>query len=671
MGFRINTNILGLNGRRHLEQTTQAIARSLERLSSGKRINRAADDVSGLSIASGLTTHIRGLSQVIRNINEASSIVQTADSATSVLSDIVQRMRELGVQASNGAMSGVDRSYLNDEFQILLEEYRRIVDQTTFNNQRILDGSFSPQVQVGLNKGDQILLDAVNLSANNIFTQSSTTTSSEYTLDSTNALTNTFDTADLHRRTIFADLDGDGHDDMITPGGTPNRLLVRMNNGDGTYGSITTQSFGATTGTTTSNDFQVGDVDGDGNLDLVMLIQAEVAGFPTGYNTYLRYRLGNGDGTFANPSTAAATLIETNTETAPQVRDYSLQLGDLDGDGADEMIVYDDKQRLPTSSGVDNPVGFYVYDSTYSLIDTDTTPGFVPNMETGVVGDIDGDGKEDLVVENSATGDIYVALGQAGGALGAFTNIGSPSGGANAQDYYLEDIDADGDLDLILVGSDLNIRLNDGAGNFSESQAISIGYAAKDARFKDVDGDGLIDIVTSDSNGAGSSISVFLQNSSHEFSLSNTLTGTSFAFNVEDLNGDSLQDILRFTATDNLNYLLSITTSEGPTVSAVSDLNLNSQENAQNVLSLLDAALDNISEKRAGLGALQTRLGHAAQAARLTQESLSVARSGIEDTDFGQETAELAKLQILQQAQLAVLAQTNVQLQSVLVLLRD
>lgn len=670
MGFRINTNILGLKGQRQLEQTTRAIARSLERLSSGKRINRAADDVSGLSIASGLTTHIRGLSQAIKNINDASSIVQTADSAISVLSDIVQRMRELGVQASNGALSVIDRSFLNTEFQTLLEEYRRIVDQTEFNNQKLLDGSYNPQIQVGVNKGDQIRLDGVDLSANNIFTKSSTSTNLDYSLDSTNALTNTFDTSDLHRQTIFADLDGDGYDDMITPGGTPNRLFVRMNNGDGTYGAITTNSFGAVTGTTTSNDFQVGDVDGDGNLDLVMLIQADAGGFPAAYNTYLRYRLGNGDGTFSNPTLGAETLIEANTETQPQARDYSFQLGDLDGDGADEMIVYDDKYRAP-ASGTDNAVGFYVYDSAFNLIDSDTTPGFVPNMETGVVGDIDGDGKEDLVVENSANGDIYVALGQAGGGLGAFTNIGSPSSGATAQDYYLEDIDGDNDLDLILIGSHLNVRLNDGSGNFTESQATSLGYAAREARFKDVDGDGLIDIVASNSSGAASSISVFLQNSSQEFSLSSTLTGTSYAFNVEDLNGDSLQDIIRFTTTDNLNYLLSVTTTEGPSVSALADLNLSSQASSQNVLSLLDTALDNISEKRASLGALQTRLGHAAQAARLTQESLSAARSGIEDTDFGQETAELAKLQILQQAQLTVLAQTNVQLQSVLSLLRD
>jgi flagellin len=157
----INTNVLSLTAQRNLSKSDSSLATSLQRLSSGLRINSAKDDAAGLAIANRFTTQIRGLNQAVRNANDGISLAQTAESALDELTNNLQRIRELAVQAANSTNSASDRVALDQEVQQRLAEVNRIASQTAFNGQKVLDGSFgTAQFQVGANVGETI---SVNL----------------------------------------------------------------------------------------------------------------------------------------------------------------------------------------------------------------------------------------------------------------------------------------------------------------------------------------------------------------------------------------------------------------------------------------------------------------------------------------------------------------------------
>src|SRR6185295_2505541 len=155
----INTNVLSLNAQRNLTTSQSSLATSLQRLSSGLRINSAKDDAAGLAISDRFTTQIRGLNQAVRNSSDGISLAQTAESALGELTNNLQRIREIAVQAANASNSASDRAALDQEVQQRLAEVQRIATQTAFNGQKVLDGTFgNATFQVGANVGETISL---------------------------------------------------------------------------------------------------------------------------------------------------------------------------------------------------------------------------------------------------------------------------------------------------------------------------------------------------------------------------------------------------------------------------------------------------------------------------------------------------------------------------------
>lgn len=153
----INTNIASLNAQRNLDRTQSDLATSLQRLSSGLRINSAKDDAAGLAISERMTTQIRGINQAVRNANDGVSLAQTAEGALGELTNNLQRIRELAVQSANATNSPSDRAALDLEVQQRLAEIDRIATQTSFNDLKVLDGSFgSASFQIGANVGETI-----------------------------------------------------------------------------------------------------------------------------------------------------------------------------------------------------------------------------------------------------------------------------------------------------------------------------------------------------------------------------------------------------------------------------------------------------------------------------------------------------------------------------------
>jgi len=141
VGIRINTNTGSLSTQRYLARATARVSRSMERLSSGLRINRAADDAAGLAISEGLKSDIRSLDVAVRNAADGISVVQTADGAMNEISNILIRMRELAMQSATGTVTNSQRGHLDSEYQTLIEEITRIGEGTEFNGRKLLDGS--------------------------------------------------------------------------------------------------------------------------------------------------------------------------------------------------------------------------------------------------------------------------------------------------------------------------------------------------------------------------------------------------------------------------------------------------------------------------------------------------------------------------------------------------
>ncbi|GAA4748392.1 flagellin [Modestobacter marinus] len=157
MGLSVNNNIAAMNSYRNLSITDNQMGKSLEKLSSGFRINRAADDAAGLAISEGLRSQIGGLKVAVRNTQDGISVVQTAEGALTETHSLLQRMRDLAVQASNdGGLNAAAKTNIQAEVTQLQSELTRIADTTKFNGNKLLDGSFNANFQVGANAGETI-----------------------------------------------------------------------------------------------------------------------------------------------------------------------------------------------------------------------------------------------------------------------------------------------------------------------------------------------------------------------------------------------------------------------------------------------------------------------------------------------------------------------------------
>ena len=158
MALSVNTNVMSINSQRNLSNSTNDLSTSFQRLSSGLRINSAADDAAGMQISTRLQAQTNGLDQAARNANDGISVAQTAEGALDETTNMLQRMRVLSIQSANGSNSASDRTALNKEFAELKNEIDRISDNTTFGGENLLDGSYDADYQVGADANQTISL---------------------------------------------------------------------------------------------------------------------------------------------------------------------------------------------------------------------------------------------------------------------------------------------------------------------------------------------------------------------------------------------------------------------------------------------------------------------------------------------------------------------------------
>jgi flagellin len=187
MPMTINTNIISLNAQRNLDSSQSALATSMQRLSSGLRVNTAKDDAAGLAIAERMNAQVRGMNVAVRNANDGISLAQTADGALASVSNSLQRMRELAVQARNSTNSQSDKQSLNLEFSQLSAEIGRVLGGTTFNGKSILGSDAATLTfQVGANVGS---FDSISIVSINLTTATTITTVTGASIGSTSTAT--------------------------------------------------------------------------------------------------------------------------------------------------------------------------------------------------------------------------------------------------------------------------------------------------------------------------------------------------------------------------------------------------------------------------------------------------------------------------------------------------
>jgi flagellin len=169
MSLVINTNIASLTAQRALQGTGEELATAMERLSTGSKINSSADDAAGLAIGQRMTAQVKGLNMAVKNAGDGMAMTRTLESALNTISDMLQRVRELAVQAGNGTNSSRDRSFLQQEINQLTQEINRVSSASQFNGEKILDGTFvNKTIQLGMEEGERLTLSVSSIAADQI-----------------------------------------------------------------------------------------------------------------------------------------------------------------------------------------------------------------------------------------------------------------------------------------------------------------------------------------------------------------------------------------------------------------------------------------------------------------------------------------------------------------------
>ena len=268
----INTNTAALNAQYYLTKSNKDMESSMAKLSSGQKVNSAADDAAGLAIASRMTSQIKGLAMAVKNSNDSMSLAQTAEGAMEEVTNMLQRIRELAVQSANGTMNSSDRASLDAEVQALKAEIDRVANTTTFNSQKLLDGSYTSTFQIGDKGGQTVDLSIASVATSALgmgdgASSAKSIVSTRLTLDSSGTLASAIDAGDvvINGQALGAFATSDDVEAIVTNintnvdnvTATAFNVVVAKNIGDGVTGgaassglTLKTRELGATADTT-------------------------------------------------------------------------------------------------------------------------------------------------------------------------------------------------------------------------------------------------------------------------------------------------------------------------------------------------------------------------------------------------------------------------------------
>ncbi|HCK91413.1 MAG TPA: flagellin [Gammaproteobacteria bacterium] len=642
----INTNVLSLNAQRQLNKSQQSQATSIERLSSGLRINSAKDDAAGLAISTRFETQVRGLNQAVRNANDGISLAQTAEGALQETGSILQRMRELAVQSANDSNSDQDRLSIQSEVDQLYDELERISETTEFNGVKLLDGSAGTRTfQIGANSGQTLdfSLETVTASSLNL---NSSSAQGELNSGRVGAASGVADDA--------VEINGVGisapaADTAVGVADAINAITGQTGVTANAYNTVSGGQ-GATGITDGTLDINGDTVAASGSMDeLVKNINRDVAGVTASLGTNGELVLSNDTGdniTVTNGEElgfeAAATYQGYVSLSNASNEEIEITLGDA-GTAADVQAL-----GFNVSSGSDNITSGATNGAAITAADAIQING----VDLGAVG----------TGSNVSAADIATAINNIKGETGVEAK-------ATTSVEYAFDVD---NFDLS-TETTINGIVVSGDGTPDSFQTMNDVVTA-------INGAGIQGVVASvneETGGlvltsdAGINITVS-QSAGGPFGGAGTGETTFGSLELSTTGGQDIiieskqsTEALKDTALGKLG----LTDQGGNSTSAGLGLSVTTVANASLAIERIDDALDKVSSARANLGAFQNRLGSTISNLENVSQNLSAANSRIQDADFAVETANMSKNQILQQAGISMLAQANASQQNVLSLL--
>lgn len=648
----MGSNVDALKAQRSLSQATDSLSSAYQRLSSGQRINKASDDSAGLAVTSSLRADIRIYNQARRNINDGISYLNIIDSSIANITGMIGRAQELAEQAANGTLGNQQRASLNEEAQALRDEYYRVKATANFNGIAVFDESIPPlSIQAGFGEAERLILSTAE--------PTNTGISSAQDMISSGAITGTggFGEAVLYEmgsvscsQIAVGDINSDGNVDLVAVGDA-NTVLIRLGSNDGTF-----QSAYGYTRYCNSSTVALNDLNNDGKLDLITLGMNDLT------KNEVSVSLGIGDGTFQDPLTFLTGMHGVGT------------VSDIDSDGNSDLIFF---------NGDDNDVIGITYgagDGTFGACQTLYGP--LCGYSRVEVVDLDGDTDIDLLCNNPNGFYSYLQTSTRSFESGPTSNTPYNAG----QMFDAGDLNGDTIPDMVRSGNwsnEIVAALGAGDGTFTSSGTYTINNECLTVALADLNGDEKLDLVS-----AGTSVNIQLGAGDGTFgSVLTSYTpsyGTAYTVSLSDVNGDGIPDLITGGGTAGyIGVQLAITSDQSSDPDPVSgsasgnsilptlEFSLNTIEDAREALTNLSGVLDSLSISRGKIGAYQSRLSCALDTLATRVLGYTEADSQIADTDVAAETATLVRNQILQQTASVILAQANQEPNLAIRLLQD
>ncbi|MDO8369242.1 MAG: flagellin [Candidatus Nitrotoga sp.] len=609
----INTNIASLNAQRNLNSSQSALQTSLQRLSSGLRINSAKDDAAGMAISDRMTSQVRGLNQAARNANDGVSLAQTAEGGLNGIGESLQRIRELAIQSANSTNSASDRASLNAEAQSLLAEISRVSSTTQFNGLNLLDGSFtSSQFQVGANANQTISVSIGGASTSQIGAYQQTGTAVTSTAFTGANFTITPNGSTTATTIGVSAATGSAGNNLVTADSAAAKAVainaktadtgVSATATNSVVGGVPTARSGLASGALIINGVSIGAVASSTSA----VTQGGNAATAINAQTSL-----HGVTAVANASTGALTL------TASDGRNIEITSLPATAAGA---------QAIQNATGLDASAG-----ANAALHEVNTLTFGAGNLDTGAPA--------------LATGDTFT--------LGGRTYELSTSGTVTAGNVAVTvAAAATPTVSILALQTAINAEYTAGRTSVVASGASATNLTLTDDKF------GSANIAYSETSAGTASVVITTAGTAAADGTGVTTRGT-----LTLSSGTGFTVAGAEAAYGGLN-----TTSAALTTLATT--NISSLAGANSAIAVLDGALSQVNTMRAGLGAVQNRFSATVSSLQTSSENITAARSRIMDADFASETAQLTRNQILQQAGTAMLAQANQLPNNVLSLLR-
>jgi flagellin len=699
----INTNFNALNAQESSRASGLSMSQAMERLSTGKKINSAKDDAAGLAISNRMTSQIRGLAKAIQNSNDAISMAQTAEGAYGNVSDVLQRMRELTVQAASGTSSDADRTNIQLEVKQLQSQIDDIASKTNHNNIKLLDGSASAiKIQTNINSNDTMTMSFESVKAKDIGVGSR---ASLMAVGGTSDTTGAISAGTLLLNGVLVGASSAVDDPATQSAGSAIAKVAAINkiaSSSGVYAKVESNvvgGFSMVTAASASGSITINGVATDtiatatdNSLTRKLVVnainaksaQSGVTAIDTGDDT-LGITLSAADGRNITV-TMALTTTQTGIRTGTEVASYSLYTLD-NRDITVDTVTGTAGTAAATNSGL--TVGTYKSNqtifTTYSRNGsgnagvtaapaTTASPGLLDNASLVINGVAVGaslttdDSASDTTAAGSTRAGSAIAIAAAINRVAAQTGVTASAAPNVLRGTTFTASSTQGTLVLngttITVNSASRNGVVDSINSYSSKTGVVASAFGDAVQLTAADGRNITLAVTSGDNNSLGLGGITLGASSG--------AATAFYSQVTLSSSNKFTVQAGKTGNPNLEYLGFRTGTYGGSDNGlkINQVDVSTISGATQALTAIDAAIETVSRAQAKSGALNNRLDSVINNLTEASSNIQASRSRILDTDYAVETTNLAKQQIISQAATAMLAQANQQGQSVLSLLK-